>query len=51
MYNAIKARPGPNPIKLFFSFNLRYTEIPTNQSGRTAIVTLPDWLEFQRSFS
>ena len=42
---------GSQSYKSFFSFIWSYAEIPTIQSGRMAILTLPDWLEFQGSFN
>ena len=39
---------GPDPIKLFCCFNLRYTEISTNQSSHETIFKLCDWPKFLR---
>ena len=44
-------QPWTQSYKKVFSFNWSYAEIQTNQSGHTAIVTLPDWSEFKSSFN
>ena len=54
----ITAKPAPTTVadvevrhRPFFSFNLRYTEISTNQESFKSLCSFSDWPKFQHSYN